>query len=85
MSDIFRTTGEKCYNRLAFAIGRLRFFDGELRLPHFVGRILIISLSSIKEKRGGVSSQWFQTQIPSPQPSPRLGGERELCTSVRVF
>ncbi len=37
-----------------------------------------VSLSSPKEGEGrGEEAQLFATQIPSPQPSPRLGGERE--------
>jgi len=42
-----------------------------------------ISLSSPKGGEGrGEEADYFETQIPSPQPSPRLGGEREengLC------
>jgi N-glycosylase/DNA lyase len=42
-----------------------------------------ISLSSPKGGGGrGEEADYFETQIPSPQPSPRLGGEREengLC------
>jgi epoxyqueuosine reductase len=34
-----------------------------------------------KEERGGVRSPIIQAQIPSPQPSPRSGGERESASA----
>ena len=45
----------------------------------FAGRALSFSLSAPKGGEGrGEEVKLFPDQIPSPQPSPRLGGAREL-------
>ena len=38
----------------------------------------LFSLSPAREERAGRKADCFRAQIPSPRPSPRLGGEREL-------
>jgi len=39
---------------------------------------IFFSLSALKEERGGGRRPMFTNTNPSPQPSPRLGGAREL-------
>ncbi|MGA3142193.1 MAG: beta-ketoacyl-[acyl-carrier-protein] synthase family protein [Verrucomicrobiota bacterium] len=50
---------------------------------HNASVVLSVSISPSppsKEERGGVRRPIIQAQIPSPQPSPRSGGERESAT-----
>jgi hypothetical protein len=48
-------------------------------------RLQFFSLSSLAEERaGGEEANYFELKIPSPQPSPRLGGAREMRQRLKI-